>query len=117
MALDSDLTIGSDLTLVVVNGLTLNSVLTLASSGTPSELRFNGTQTLSGTGRVVFGGTADQNYLSLFNGSLTIAAGLTVRGASGTIGNAFLPLTNEGTISADVAGGDTIVIRANPFAI
>ena len=94
----------------ITNGLTLNSAtIDLANS---SVLSFEGTSTLAGTGSIVFGsvgGTNNRLYLD-GNGTTTFAAGTTVRGHSGSIGGQIniggtQVLVNNGTISADVAGG------------
>jgi hypothetical protein len=119
VTLDSDLTLADGVTLYVVHGLTVNAVLTLASTGSATQLFFDGQavpgdQTLGGTGQVVFGGTGGRNALAPRFTTLTLGAGLTIHGASGSIGNSTLPLINQGTITADVAGG-TIVIQGKPF--
>jgi hypothetical protein len=113
VTLNRDLSIPSGL-LIVTNGLTLNGVLTLTSDSFPATLRLTGTQTLAGTGQVVFTGTNQPGSVLPVGGTLTIGAGITVHGALGIVGDSSLPLINQGTISADVAGG-TITIRANPF--
>src|SRR5437773_9520692 len=98
----------------VVNGLTVNGALTLASSlNQQVGLFFTGTQTLGGHGQVVFAGTGN-NVLLPGSGTLTIGPALTIRGGNGTIGDQSLPLINEGTISAEVAGS-VITVRGNPF--
>jgi len=45
---------------------------------------------------------------------LTIGSGFTIHGASGIVRDSAVPLINQGTISADVAGG-TITIHGSPF--
>ena len=94
----------------ITNGLTLNNgIIDIANQ---SVLSFEGTSTLAGTGSIVFGSVGGgSNRLFLDgNGTTTFAAGITVRGHSGTIGNQIniagtQTLVNNGTISADVAGG------------
>ncbi len=68
-----------------------------------------------GPGEVAFqGATPDYNVVQSVGGSLTLGPGMTIRGGSGTIGNADLPLVNQGRIIA--AGAEsTIVVRGNPF--
>ena len=94
----------------VTNGLTLNSgTVEIANQ---SVLSFEGTSTLAGTGSIVFslvGGANNRLYLD-GNGTTTFGAGITVRGHSGSIGGQVniggtQLLVNNGTISADVAGG------------
>src|SRR5262249_4807844 len=77
-------------------------------------LSFVGTQTLGGTGSIMFG----EGFGTIEGGnpgdSLTIGSGITIHGKNGFVGRKFSafasnPITNDGTISADVAGG-TIVL-------
>lgn len=118
----------------VSDGLTLNNAtLRLGSSTAGSSqygsLIFTNNQTLGGTGTVILGSNSNN---SIFAGyyfqpiTLTIAAGITVRGSSATIGRADFPyndpnylgtIVNQGTISADASGGgiDTIDISAQGF--
>ena len=94
----------------VTGGLTLNgATINLANA---SVLSFEGSSTLAGTGSIVFGGVGGANTrLHLDgNGTTTFAAGTTVRGENGNIGGQIniggtQVLVNNGTISADVAGG------------
>jgi autotransporter-associated beta strand protein len=74
----------------------------------------NPSGTLAGTGSVVFGGFGggvnmifNNSSQSGAGGTLTIASGMTVHGKNGQIVNNFSTGTilNQGTISADVAGG------------
>ncbi|MCD4825546.1 MAG: cadherin-like domain-containing protein, partial [Phycisphaerae bacterium] len=107
-------------TLTILNGLTVNDVLTL---GTRANLEFSGSQTLAGNGEVLL--TYQSNVFAGSSSSdptiLTIGPDLTIRGRGGiktnsgdhsvvnhgTIlaDNSYLtinaPLTNEGTLRAD----------------
>ena len=97
-----------------VNGgsLALNGTVSLNGNGI---LSFEGDGTFSGTGSIVLGNTGAGNRVDLDgNGTTTFEAGVTVRGHSGTIGQQLniagtQTLVNNGTISADTAGG-TITI-------
>ena len=117
VTLDTDFTLSSDSTLYVRNGLTLGSarlILSGAVNGYSQTIYFQGTQTLAGTGEVVFGGSSSFNNLyALGDGSLagaavlTIGAGITVHGSmGGTVGGYFQydSVLNQGIISADTAG-------------
>src|SRR5208283_1452967 len=110
----------------VTNGLVLNGT---ALVGNPTNVNyagyitFAGSQTLGGTGTVVFGDNATYNALRLADGAttLTIGSGITVEGQNGTIGYSSawggpqnVSVVNQGLISADVSGG-TISIEAEPF--
>ncbi|MCY2979167.1 MAG: hypothetical protein NTU79_10935 [Planctomycetota bacterium] len=80
-------------------------------------ISFTGSQTLSGTGSIVFGNNSGFNGVLINNDSsgvatLTIAKDMTVRGPSGFIGtnpqiggSSGAILLNRGTIQADVVGG------------
>jgi hypothetical protein len=116
--------------LTVTNGLTLNGVALVGNTNYPyGAINFEGSQTLSGNGTVVFGayngwgsGSANALYLDYGGTTLTIGSGITVRGQIGMIGAAAYPynspanvaLINQGTIQADVSGG-TITVNAEPF--
>ena len=97
----------------VVNGLTLNGGTINVNAN--SALSFNGDQTLGGTGSIVLGSTGGSNRALGMEGSmtLTVGAGVTVRGINGTLGQAYLVggtqnLVNNGTINSD--GGGTLTV-------
>jgi hypothetical protein len=113
VTLDSDFTLRNSDFITVLNGLSLNSTLTLTSSPNPSGVFFDGAQTLNGSGQIVFGGTDSLNQLQL-RGGLTIAPGITIRGRSGFIGSTGVPLNNYGTIRAEAAG-QTIYVAGQPL--
>ena len=122
-----------------LSGVTLNGVLDLATnagfervqngltlaSGSKVNINANsvlafdgGTQVLAGAGTVTFGNTGSANRLTIENtGTLTVGSGVLIHGENGSIGGQAITggpatLINNGTISADVAGG-TITILAN----
>jgi hypothetical protein len=66
----------------IVNGMTVNGTVNLGSSTgtTSSSLSFPSTETLGGTGTVVFGGSVNSNPL-IVSGTLTLGPGLTLRGS------------------------------------
>jgi hypothetical protein len=114
-------------TLTVTNGLTLSgAALTLASSSSrQADVLFLGTQTLGGSGEVLFAGTdlplnpnhlyVDGNGTPAGAATLTIGPGISIHGtASGNViersGNNTI--VNQGTISADTAG-HTILFGVN----
>ena len=96
----------------VTNGLTLAPgtmvLLGNAAGTTYGSLNFSGNQTLGGSGTVLFG-KSTSNALSPSTGTtLTVGAGITVRGSNGTIGSSYYSSTaliNQGTILADDSGG------------
>ena len=101
----------------VLDGLVLNGTAYLgaADGSTPGMLSFgnqySAAGSLSGTGTVVFGGRQtngllDGSGLSGADGTLTIGAGITIRGSQGSIiNNSDAQIINQGTISADTANG------------
>ncbi len=117
--------------LTVTNGLVLNGTALVGNTNYPyGAISFAGSQTLGGNGTVVFGGyngwgsgSANALHLAYSGTTLTLGPGITVRGQTGMIGAAAYPwnspanvaLINQGTISADVAGGQ-ITINAQPFS-
>ncbi|MFZ4765909.1 MAG: LamG-like jellyroll fold domain-containing protein, partial [Roseimicrobium sp.] len=125
VTLGSDLTVQNGATLAVLGGLTLsnNARVTIASADSWTYLYFQGTQTLGGTGEVVFGGTHSFNLLSAQgNGSqtgaaaLTIGSGITVHGPQGGYVSGYFDndsVINHGRIDADTA--DKTVALFHPF--
>ncbi len=95
----------------VKDGLTLSNAtvrLGNAIGTTYGLLYFQGTQTLGGTGTVLFGTNGNNSLDEISGGStLTIGSGITVRGSSGSLGASYANdvIVNQGTISADGSGG------------
>jgi len=117
---DLDMATASGAT-TVINGLTLNGTAYLgdAAGTTASYLQFSGTQTLSGSGAVLFGGNGN-NALYVLGGAagstLTIGPNVLVHGKNGAVGfYSGYGLVNQGTISADTAGG-TILVRSDALS-
>ena len=101
----------------VVGNLVLNGTINVDIS---SLLNFEGDQALSGNGTIIFGATGNNRVgIDGGNKTLTVASGMTIRGQNGSIGLGQLvngsgnTLINNGTISADVAGG-TITLAQSP---
>jgi len=95
----------------VVNGLELNGTITMPSDAWEyGRINFEGDQTLSGTGEIVFAGTGGvQRYagdVSPYQGTLTIGSGITIRtgNRSSDIGNPGGSIINQGLISAETHG-------------
>lgn len=105
-------TVASGSTLNVQNGLTLSAAepagntITLLGGG--AHVAFAGTQTLAGTGQLVFDGTSSFNNIrpSGAGSTLTLGPGITVRTGTrgGTIGSGGLSTINRGIISARTPG-------------
>jgi fibronectin-binding autotransporter adhesin len=119
-------------TLTVLNGLVLNASLLIGNSSgsTYGYVYFGQTSSaagsLTGTGTVLFGGSAandlyDDSNLSGASGTLTIGPGITIHGKSGVVGEFnYMPsngsIVNQGTIDADTAGGTiTVGLGSDPL--
>jgi RHS repeat-associated protein len=89
--------------LAVTNGLTLANGMVDMAYG--SYLHFDGTQTLGGTGNLLFNGNGFFTTLGVTGtGSvLTIAPGIIIHGTNGTISAGTDSLDNQGTINGDLS--------------
>src|SRR5437867_2319483 len=129
VTVNGDMDVGNssyDAILTVVNGLVLNGTVRVGNPTNYSygRLDFDGSQTLGGSGVVIFGNHTGCNLLRVLNNetTLTLGPGITVRGHSGTVGynpNCYggpsdVSVVNQGTIAADVSGG-TIYVQAQSF--
>jgi hypothetical protein len=108
---DLDLTQYYNAYAYVVDGLTLNATARLGNAlgTTYGGLYFSATETLSGTGTVLFGKSGN-NYIyetPYPSGTLTIGSGITIRGSSGYMSGYYSgdTIINQGTIRADDSGG------------
>ncbi len=102
----------------VSNGLTLNGNVDIGNNSTFAPV---GNQTIGGTGTIAFADASGSNRLAVDTGNLTLGSGITVRGGNGRIGDQVYAggastLTNQGLISADVAGR-SIVVTVNGSVI
>ena len=128
VTVDGNWDVGSSIigaSLTVLDGLTVNGTLQVGNPTNQNygRLDFSGTQTLGGSGTVMFGNSPYYDALLLANSAtaLTIGSGITIEGQNGWLG--YSPyiggvqngtIINQGVISADVSGG-TITIYAQPF--
>lgn len=110
VTLNTDITVPNLKSLTIVNGLTLNGTITLDSTSTGSSdltrLWCDGTQTISGSGTIVLGGTASNATMyamstGVGNATLTIGSGVTVRG--------------KGFVTSDVSGGGDSIVNQGTF--
>ena len=103
--LDLDTTVINRATLFVTNSLVLGAgrTITMTSAGNDTVLTFNGAQSLTGLGQVLFGGSASSDTIN-GSGPLTIGPGISIR--TGTQGGTISPakLINQGLISAETPG-------------
>ncbi len=92
-------------------GITNNSTITVAgTSGRISQFGFTDPGTLDGTGEVVLIGGNSQTFIGVFPGiadEFIHGTNHTIRGAGG-IGS---PIINNGTIRAEVQGGNVLTIN------
>ena len=101
-----------------MNNLVVNGTLLLGNTDGSLYGRLyvgtygSGSQTLSGNATVLFGGSGNNGIYNNNNGNgagatLTIAPTVTLHGTAGFLDNYYTQATivNQGTISADVAGG------------
>ena len=89
--------------LYVVDGLTNNAVITLASDGNFTAMYCTGPETLAGTGQIHMAGTVPSVDYLYTSGSVTNGAAQTIHGAGQIYGDSGNPLVNLGTISADIS--------------
>ena len=127
VAFDNNLDLATNSVAVAIDGgLTLddaNVYLGNTAGSTYGQLDFYGTQTLGGTGTVVFGpnGSNGIDGSNFSSGTLTIGSGITVDGTSGSIAAGYYnteAVINQGTIAADGSGGGaagTITINPTTF--
>ncbi|MGN6367592.1 MAG: hypothetical protein ACTHN5_04960 [Phycisphaerae bacterium] len=105
VSLGSDITLTAD-SLYITNNLSLGAhTLTLDSTGYYANLFLSGTETLSGSGTIVFNGSyGSGSYIGISSGTATIAPGLTLKTGNGNGAINSSGLLNQGTISAETAG-------------
>ena len=100
--------------LVITNGLQLDGLIAVGSATNATAsgmLLAYGTQTWTGAGEVRFGLSAENGLGNQsIDDDLTLASGLHVDGASGSVS---INLVNQGVISCDTAGGQLIIAPAS----
>ncbi|MEQ8232827.1 MAG: hypothetical protein RKL32_14040, partial [Gammaproteobacteria bacterium] len=109
MTVNGDVLQANGINNTITGGLMLNGTWTLDSTGAFTDLFFNGTQTLGGTGTLVLG-DAELNRLVNNNTVTTIGSDVTVRGAGRLLDNSG-GLVNLGTILAE--GNTALTIDPN----
>src|SRR5207244_8168320 len=85
-----------------------------------SSLIFQGSQTLSSTRKIVFGGSSTHSFYAFGNGgnspaTLTIGSGLTIQGGSGAIKGYYTNDTFVNNAAITVASGQTFVFGGANF--
>lgn len=123
VTLASDMTLQNSDTLTVTHGLQLNATLTMNSSSVSSaRVYFAGTQTLSGTGRIVVSGSATARQTSLVvkpvgdTTRVTFGPGLTIVAQHDAVLDTFggqETWLNQGTLRAD---GATLKLNGKSWA-
>ncbi|HEU5203704.1 MAG TPA: Ig-like domain-containing protein, partial [Candidatus Limnocylindrales bacterium] len=114
VTLGSDFSVPDGGSVRVRNGLTLDAVTVTLLDGTVPfigpRIRFDTTETLGGSGDIVFGGTADDGALVAGSGTtLTIGSGITIHGPRGGSVGVLGAVVNQGTISAEVSAREISV--------
>ena len=86
--------------LTIKDGLTLNGTATLGASSGYGDLAFSGSQTLGGSGTVVFGSNDSRNSLWVpgTGNVLTLGPNVTVHGLSGNVGFSNVFGGNTGSV-------------------
>jgi hypothetical protein len=115
VTLDNNLRIANGADVIVTNGLTLNGTLTIFNEGAATDLAFNGTQTISGTGRVVLAGTSNSNrsrILTNADETLTIGTGITLQADVGSQLGLAGSIVNAGTIVANAGNGTSNIFAS-----
>jgi hypothetical protein len=113
VTLACDLYLDGNYYVQILNGLTLSKATVYlgdAAGSISGQMHFFDNATLGGIGTVMYGKNAENGiYAYGENGAkLTIGAGITIRGSSGTLGNesdSGCIVINQGTIDADDGGG------------
>jgi hypothetical protein len=107
--------------LSVANGLTINGTVFLgnAAGTTAGFVRFTNSETIGGTGTILFGGRQYGNSLLIYTSNIVVTIGpdLTIHGnhgAFGTINAIPGSFIIQGTIAADVPGGTISISSTNP---
>ncbi|MFK8029455.1 MAG: thrombospondin type 3 repeat-containing protein [Gammaproteobacteria bacterium] len=103
-----DVTMANGANPIVTEGLTINSTLLMDGINQFTRLLFPETQTVGGTGTIVFADTGSITLKSLVpqgaDTVLTVGEDLTIRGGFGTVGSASSNTLIDGSINADVDG-------------
>jgi len=108
----------------IINNLTINGQWSQNGAGSSTDMFFDGTQTLGGTGELIMSDSVNNRLLGNVSTTLTVGSDLTIRGAGKTLNlpdlinngsilaqgvNKLLiqtsTLTNNGTLRAEGAGG------------
>ncbi|HYQ04096.1 MAG TPA: Ig-like domain-containing protein [Polyangiaceae bacterium] len=117
--LNADVIVHDDVVINFDSGLTLNSALKLQDlnhNGAQSAVYFNGAQTVSGSGEILFDGdatsTTENNIRPV--AALTIGPNIRVHGGGGTFGYSSYPVLLQGSLLAD-SSNETIAISGGPF--
>ncbi|MGE3166740.1 MAG: beta strand repeat-containing protein [Planctomycetota bacterium] len=104
------LTMPNDGDLTITNGLTFaaGGSIHMTTNNNFTDITLNGSQTIGGSGEIVFDGSGTLNRNRLFTNvaatTITFGPGVTLRGRQGLIGTGTGSFVNQGTIRADVAG-------------
>jgi hypothetical protein len=118
-ASDLDLASESGASATITDGLTLQKAtvhLGNAAGSTYGSLNFPGSQTVGGTGTVLFGKSGANSVNAGYNTTLTLGPNITVAGSSGYLSGVYTnsAIINQGTITA--GSGDSIALNVASFS-
>jgi protocatechuate 3,4-dioxygenase beta subunit len=127
VTLDGNLAVTGNQAATILNGLTLDGTVRLGDDSSLGSLLFAGSQSLSGSGNVVFGsfspngaavnylGQADANHQGQDgNLTLTVGTGITIGGQLGGVGGSDSgdSLLVQGIVNASITG-ETIIVSGS----
>ena len=93
-------------TLFISSGLTLDNAhaLTIGSAGSSATLTYNGSQTIAGTGSLIFTGSSTDFIQQAAGGQLTLGSAITLNNQASTLDFYNTQITNQGTIIENTSG-------------
>jgi len=106
----SEIIQGNSVSHTIINDLTIDGRWFLSSTGSSTDMIFNGTQTLGGTGELIMSDNINNRLLGDNSSTLTVDADLTIRGAGKTLN--LLDLINNGSILAQ-GTNDKLLIQTS----
>jgi RHS repeat-associated protein len=115
LILNGDLDAASTSVLFTVDNLTLNGTMSLGNSSGSTLGVVDIKTTLGGSGSILFGASTSNlvEHFQQDGPSAVIGANLVIHGKNGSINNSVTidgPITNQGTINADTAGGTIAIL-------
>jgi hypothetical protein len=117
VTLGANLRLGVDSIVTVTGGMTLNGVATVgagsATASVPARLEFSGTQTVDGSGEIIFVGENSSEAFVRPVGVSTVTFGpsTTIQGGRGTLGGPGGTVVVQGTfMQGEIVFGGTVIL-------